>query len=747
MKKIFLLLSVGLSLIGKSQFNESDYHYDILKTNEVITVDGKLTEPLWSTVPEISTFWEHYPIDTIPSRKQYSLKLAYNDEYMFVGFICKDDDPKPIVQNLVRDDNGPFWSSDGLSIIIDPTNKNQSGYYFAMNAAGAKQDGTMSQQGFQSDLNIFWNAAWQGDVTVGEHGYNYEFAIPFSSMKYDADISTWGFNFLYNDMEFHSYNLWTRFPSAYHGLDFGYNGAMTFVDSVPEVSGKRLELKPAISISSEKDITQEGDIETMIKGGVDAKYAVTENLNLDMAVLPDFSTVEVDMQYIDFYRFEYNAPEQREFFLENNDLFALPGSDEDWSIVPWQAYRLKPFYTRRIGIKNWQHTPILYGSRLSGKATDNLRFGALNMQTQEYEDDPAQNYTAIGARQIISNQLSSSVLLLNRQSINYTGNSSSSLNEYNRNAGGEIDFSNKKKNLASSLLYYRSINTESNDQANMYGAEVDYFLKRFRTKSVFYRAEDNFIADIGYTPRLFHNDYQNDTVFRIGYSEASNYSNLSFYPGKKINIINFNSNLNTYYNNDYTNIDEYTFKLTAYLETNKSAGYYISGTTGRFNLHYANDVMKNDSPLNAGEYKDLLVSGGFNTSNSKKVSLSSNIEYGKFYNGKKLSTEMALSMRAQPWGVFTIKYNVFNYRLPDYDQEDTYHLLSARADINFTRNLSWTTLMQYNTQAECISVNSLFKWRFRPLSDFYFVIKDDADINFNQKKLMAVCKLTFWFKV
>lgn len=746
-KNYLLLFLVCHCFMARAEFHENKYHYDILKVTDTIIADGLLNETAWSKASPITEFWEHYPIDTNRSQKEYSLKLLYSEKYLYISLWCKATDPKPVVQNLVRDDNGPFWSSDGLSVIIDPSNQNQNGYYFALNANGAKQDGLMSQQGFQSKLDIFWNTAWEGGARIDSKGYYFEFAIPLTALKFDPAISNWGVNFIHNDMEYHSYNIWTKFDSSIHGLDFNYNGTMCFTEGLPQTKGKRLELKPAVSSAWSRDIESGGEQQTTFKAGIDAKYALSDKLSVDLAILPDYSTADVDKQYIDFYRFEYKEPEQREFFLENSDLFSLTGSDDDWGIVPWNAYKIKPFYSRRIGIKNWQHTPIYYGARLSGSLTGKLRIGILNMQTGEYENEPAQNYTAAAARQQFNDRFSVSTLILNRQGISNTNSETiAHSNSYNRNAGIEIDFSNKKKNLTSSYLYYRSQNPESVTQANMYGAEFDFFSKNFRTKSVLYRTEDNFIADMGYTPRLFHRNFTNDTVFRFGYSEASNYSTLSFYPNKKFRQFKIISNLSSYFNNHYTAADEFIYQFIAYAETNGNNGFSISANRSRFRLHFSNDVLKNNKPINAGLYDDFTLAGEMSTNNTKRITFRTRLEYGEFYNGQKLVSELTLGIRFQPWGVFSFSGNRFQYSLPQYDQEGIYRLVSARADVSFNRKTSWTSLFQYNTQSSQITFNSLFKWRFRPLCYFYFVIKNNAGIDFSQQTIQASCKLSFWFK-
>ncbi len=76
------------------------------------------------------------------------------------------------------------------------------------------------------------------------------------------------------------------------------------------------------------------------------KVAITSSINLDLTVNPDFSQVEVDRQVTNLDRYELFFPEKRQFFLENNDLFAYIQLK-----LPTKSY------VRRVGLG----VPIRYG--------------------------------------------------------------------------------------------------------------------------------------------------------------------------------------------------------------------------------------------------------------------------------------------------------------------------------------------------------------------------------------------------
>ena len=55
--------------------------------------------------------------------------------------------------------------------------------------------------------------------------------------------------------------------------------------------------------------------------GLDAKYAVTQNLTADFTLNTDFAQVEADEQQVNLTQFAQFFPEKREAFLENSGMF------------------------------------------------------------------------------------------------------------------------------------------------------------------------------------------------------------------------------------------------------------------------------------------------------------------------------------------------------------------------------------------------------------------------------------------
>src|SRR5690606_408667 len=129
--------------------------------------------------------------------------------------------------------------------------------------------------------------------------------------------------------------------------------------------------------------------------GLDLRYPVSNSLTLDVTANTDFAQVEADEQQVALDRFPLFYPERRRFFQEGASLF---------DFVTAGGGRL--FHSRRIGLTPDQHpVHILGGARLVGRvgAWD---IGLLNMQTDDAESLPGENFGVVRLRRAVLNPAS-----------------------------------------------------------------------------------------------------------------------------------------------------------------------------------------------------------------------------------------------------------------------------------------------------------------------------------------------------
>ncbi len=152
-----IILVIGMTvLFGKviSQPSQSSRIITINKTDSKIIVDGILDDETWKLSVVADGFINKWPIDSGRAKLQTEVKISYDEQYLYFGIKAYLSDKAPVIQSLKRDIN-PYYS-DGVSIVIDPSNKNTSGYTFGVNAGGAQMEGIVQVNSATFDWDTKW---------------------------------------------------------------------------------------------------------------------------------------------------------------------------------------------------------------------------------------------------------------------------------------------------------------------------------------------------------------------------------------------------------------------------------------------------------------------------------------------------------------------------------------------------------------------------------------------------------------
>ncbi|NJN42449.1 MAG: hypothetical protein HC811_09735 [Flammeovirgaceae bacterium] len=127
---------------------------------------------------------------------------------------------------------------------------------------------------------------------------------------------------------------------------------------------------------------------------------------------------------------------------------------------------------------------------------------------------------------------------------------------------------------------------------------------------------------------------------------------------------------------------------------------------------------------------------------------------GQYYNGSIINVSGSINYRMQPYGIFSIDFDINSVRLPDpYNSADIL-LIGPRIDLTLSKSVFWTTFFQYNSQYDNLNINSRLQWRFKPVSDLFIVYTDNYFYDFEQtagnfgvKNRALVIKLTYWLNL
>jgi hypothetical protein len=385
-----------------------------VRLTEPIVLDGRLSEPFWKDENAVTDFVQRDPVEGAKATERTVIDVGFDDDAIYIGARMYDSQPNLIEARLVRKD--VEITSDQLMFYVDPYHDKRTGYYFGVNAAGTLYDGTLYNDSW-SDSS--WDGVWDAKVQIDEKGWTAEMRIPYSQLRFQQqDQYVWGVNFLRT--------IARKNETDYLVLRSKTDSA--FVSRFAEMQGlsriqpkRRIEIIPYATSKTEFTHPEAGnpfhDGSSFDPGmGVDMKFGLGTNLNLDATVNPDFGQVEVDPAVVNLSDVETFFVEKRPFFIEGSSIFNFGegGATNYWGFN-WSGPLL--FYSRRIGrtpqgsipdadySESPAGTSILGAAKLTGKVGQSWKVGTLHAftgrehadlsvdgQFQEAEIEPASYY-------------------------------------------------------------------------------------------------------------------------------------------------------------------------------------------------------------------------------------------------------------------------------------------------------------------------------------------------------------------
>ena len=744
MRKIFywmLLMIASFPIIGQSKRVNERFQIHMKKFDQPIKVDGVLDDMAWETAPKVDGFYSVNPIDSVKSKIKTEVLLGYDDKYFYLSAICyTKENQRYVVESLRRD--FMFNNNDNFLFFMDTYDDLTTGYSFGSNAAGAQWD-AQHFDGARANLN--WDNKWESAVSSTPNAWVLEMRIPFKSIRYKADSKRWGVNFSRLDVTELEKSSWVIIPRQFATASSAYFGVLIW-DNPPPAPKKNISFIPYALTGTNRDFENGLDPKNTTRIGGDAKVALSSSMNLDLTMNPDFSQVDVDIQQTNLDRYELFYPERRQFFIENSDLFDGFGTQT-----------LKPFFSRRIGLSYnsvtgiYEQTPVAYGARLSGKLNNNLRVGALNVQTKSNEEKgvPTENFSMLAVQQKIFARSNISAFMINKQTnLNSISNSKGYL-AYNRNLGLEYNLASKNNFWSGKLFYYKSITPENLEKNFAQGTLLSYNTNRWDLNWSHQIAGENYLPEVGYSPRS--NYFSMNPRLGVNFYPKKSSSPLFFYKAN-IMLLGF-WDLNGG-NTDFTAAFSHSFNFK-----DKS----------RILFWTAQDYIKllfNFNPFGVGDLRLKMgdehrwKSVGFNYDSTPINSFTYSIDsrFGGYYGGgARIGINSTIKYRVQPFGYISVNmdYNRINGVLvPELGNQVSqvgdaeFWIIRPRLDLTFTNKLFFSTFFQINQQTKNINLNTRLQWRYKPASDLFFVYTDNYfPETYNIRSRAIVLKLNYWLNL
>lgn len=721
---ITLLYLAFLVISARAQKINDAYQLHINKASSPITVDGKMEESAWREAEPATDFHMITPMDTSRARLRTDVRMTYDDSNLYiiaVNFRGKSD--PNVVESLRRDFN--FGNNDNFLLFLDPFDDQTNGFSFGANAEGAEWDGLMYDGG---SVNLSWDNKWVSKVRNYEDRWVFEAAIPFKSLRYDQQITTWGINFSRYDLTFQEKSGWAPVPRQFPSASLAYTGNLVW-DDPPPPAGSNISVIPHLLGGLSNDFQPSGSPSYQREAGLNAKIGLNSSLNLDLTINPDFSQVEVDEQIIDTERFELFFPEKRQFFLENEDLFANFGNED-----------IRPFFSRRIGLD----APILFGGRLSGQINRDWRVGAMNMQTERVSEHniPSRNFSVFALKRRVSDRSNLGLIFVNKESLGSQsdiGDGETAAHAgYNRNIGVEYDLATSSDLWNGNFTMLKSFSSETSGKTFSHTASALYSDGNWKVQWAQDYVGSDFTAETGYVPRK-------------GYIRLYPEVGYLFFPGSG-RVLSHGPTVSTsnYFDESLHNTD-YEHKITY------NVNFRNGSTLSSWVTHRFVELLDPFDPTNVSGH--FLEAGSSHTWNNMGLEFASkpqslytylfSVQQGGFFaDGTRFYARSELGFRFQPY-VNISAYTSYNRLvLPRPWNRSEFWLVGNRLDITFSKNIYFTTFVQYNDQLDNININSRFQWRFQPASDLFVVYTDNyIPGSFSVKSRSLMLKLTYWWNL
>jgi hypothetical protein len=729
---LFVTNLICLLTIAQTKANlHHEFQQTIQPTKGPIKLDGILDESAWNTVQAVSQFYKKFPNDIGPPKKQTEVKYLYDEKNLYFAFKVYDSGTA-IIKSLKRDIGHD--GNDGVAIVLDPLNQRTNGFYFVVSALNVQSEDQLT--GTTDDGPSFsWDAKWFSMTKDYGNYWIAEIAIPLKSIRYSSDNQNWGVNFVRIDAKNFEYSTWTRVGPNFRSYDLGYTGLMKWPTN-PPASNNNVILLPYLTggISEDKSNSK---TERTANVGFDAKIALNSSLNLDLTVNPDFSQVEVDNQVTNLTRFSIFLPERRAFFLENADLFA------GFGIPP-----IRPFYSRTIGLdKEGNKIPILFGARLSGNLSPDVRIGAMNMQTGRKGDYAPENFSAFTWQKRVLKRSLIKAYFLNRENfISVEEEKKNPLDKYGRNAGVTFEYSNPTGSFGYWANYNQSMKPTIKDLNNYAEAGLSYNGRNFGFVVDLANVDKNYYTDLGFVQRISNYDAERDTTIRIGFKHIFSEISYTLMPAKgKVGKMELKAQNYVVFNPDNSfNEVESSMELETNFKNASNLSLDISNNIT--NLLFPTSFT-DGTPLPAKQYQYGQFRMSYVSDIRKLFGWVSEISVGQFYNGQLQSFGLGINWRNQPHLNLRINAQLNQIQLPGTYGSTRLVLIAPRIEYNFNTQLFWTTFIQYNTQSNNFNINSRLQYRYKPMSDFFLVYTDNyfTDPLFKSKNRALVFKISYWF--
>ena len=657
------------------------------RTTAAIRVDGALDEPAWAQATPIGPLVQREPTEQAPASEETEVRVLYTATTLYFGILCRDRTPSDIVStHLTRD--AELESDDNLFIVIDPFLDHRNGFFFQVNPSGARADGQVANNA--EERNLDWDGIWEASARITAEGWVVEIAIPFKTLRFKPGQTVWGLNV---ERTIKRRNEWDRWATPLRNswiTNLAQAGRLEGIEGINQ--GRGLDIRPYVSGGAENS-------DGRLQAGVDVFKNLTPNMNASVTVNTDFAETEADARQINLTRFPLFFPEKRAFFLEGAGVFDVAATNSE-SVLP--------FFTRRIGLLGGREVPIMVGTKIVGRQSG-YNIGVLDVQTRGVDDLSVDGHRLDG-QNLLAARVSRNIFqqswvgaILTRGNPEGTGS--------NTLVGADIRLATStfrgNKNLSASFFFLRTDDEASGTTDYSFGGNIDYPNDLWNCSFGWRQIGEDFRPALGFAPRR-------------GIRRLS--PGISFMPRPgRFRIRQLFFEAQPVWVSDLQNVvqtwEVYATPFNAEFESGDRVEFNVMPQYERLTepFEIADGIV-----IPVGGYRMNRWGVQVETADKRPLAVQADYSWGEFYSGTRRDVELEVTFKPSTHVLAAVAFerNDVSLREGSFSAQ----VFTVRGDYNFSPNVSWANLVQYDSESRILGAQSRFRWILKPGNDLFLVL-------------------------
>lgn len=684
-----------------------------------VELDGRPDESGWQRVQPLAMTQLRPTAGDAPTEVT-RVKVAYDDRYIYAVAVMEDKDPGAVRGNSLQRDRTD--DDDLFALLLDSFNDDENGVLFSTNPEGTRTDEAISNDAQRNGFNRSWNTYWDAAAVRHDLGWSAEMRIPLSSLRFQNQdgrvvMGLTVFRWISRKQEV------VTFPAVDPTLQAAqFRPSASFDVMLTGIEPQRPVHATAYVLAGRSEQVDIADDELSFASentdvseiGLDVKYALNSNLNLDLTLNTDFAQVEADDAQVNLTRFSLFLPEKRQFFQERSGLFDFHTGGPS-----------RLFYSRRVGLStSGEPVPIVAGARLVGRV-GLWDVGFMDMQTDDATGSEAnadgENFGVLRLRRQVLNSRSyvgglvTSRLAPDGYNVAWgldTVLRLTELDELTVRVAQTFDKdpeSQERSRAEDSLRLYASMARQTQDgmgyDVTLAASGADYSPDMgFAARSNFYR----------FSPNLFFN--------RIGKRGENRFKGTRWWLTS-----------DNYWNQDSQELETANFSLGTNRDLWNGAWFWTGINVNHERLDDGFDIADGIT-IRSGEYDYYNAVLGWGTPGGRDFKLRGTLRAGTFYDGERYLFRLSPQWTVSKHLSLSSTYEWNGLRFPDRVGADEgtgvdIHLARFRVRYALDNRLSVDLFSQYSNLDDRVSSNLRLRYNFREGTDLYVVYNEVQNLD------------------